>query len=460
MHNLGTTKAFQRVRSREKSVVIGPKGSGKSAILKAVSSASGAGYSIVVTPEVFATSMLRKFVEDSAGMWDEDEAFVSTWIFTLLVEVFKRICERARGIPAQALHSVRDFLREHATYQEVDIFTRFIKYLKEIQNVKTGDIELSSKTKMLQDLYALEPLYAQVPALRDGLKEDILILIDELDQGWDNSLHANRFIAALLQAAIRIQRLGLRVHVVVFIRSEIWDLVKYQLEQLDKLRSSIEMLSWTLGDLAGLILKRVDYCLQMGLKDIEAEYGLISTLFEGPCNGMPGFEYLASRTTMRPREILQIVRRAHEIAVEEHAETITGQAIRKAEEDFSNWKLEHLCTEYKFIFPGLERFLPKFRGIGPVVTQMDLATIIRDYVATQEVERLPHWLHESPSQIIQTLYSIEFVGVSRATPDPRKGGGMLSRYEFAYERPSANVSGATSFLVHPALWCRLELETS
>jgi len=207
---------------------------------------------VVITPEVFATSMLRKFVEDSEGAWDEDEAFISTWIFTIFVEVFKRICEKSRGVPEKALRGIREFLRDNAAYQQMDLFTRFIGYLKRIQLIKIGEYELTVKTRLLQDLYSLSSVYELIPNLRTGLKDDILILIDELDQGWDNSAHSNRFIGSLLQAAVRIKRLGLKVRVIVFIRSEIFDLVKYDLDQLDKVRSTIEMLRWTSAELGGL----------------------------------------------------------------------------------------------------------------------------------------------------------------------------------------------------------------
>jgi hypothetical protein len=82
-----STTAFRHTKNRERSVIIGAKGSGKTAILRALASESPK-TSITITPEVFATSMLKQFVDESGSVWDEDEAFVSTWIFTILVEVF------------------------------------------------------------------------------------------------------------------------------------------------------------------------------------------------------------------------------------------------------------------------------------------------------------------------------------------------------------------------------------
>ncbi|MEY2561003.1 MAG: hypothetical protein QOG51_1418, partial [Verrucomicrobiota bacterium] len=94
-HNLAryfvSTKAYQQALSGYKSIIIGPKGSGKSAIMLELSKERIAGYSIKITPEVFATSMLQRFTSESEGVWDEEQAFVSTWIFTMLVEVFRTV---------------------------------------------------------------------------------------------------------------------------------------------------------------------------------------------------------------------------------------------------------------------------------------------------------------------------------------------------------------------------------
>jgi hypothetical protein len=455
-HYFISTKAFQLVQAGQKSIVIGPKGSGKSAILAELTNAATAGYSVVITPEVFATSMLRKFVEDSDGAWDEDEAFISTWIFTIFVEVFKQICERSRGIPEKALRRIREFLRDNASYQQMDLFTRFIGYLKRIQSIKLGEYELTVKTRLLQDLYSLAPVYELIPDLRTGLKADVLILIDELDQGWDNSVHSNRFIGALLQAAVRITRLGLRVRVVVFIRSEIFDLVKYDIDQLDKVRSSIEMLRWTPGELGGLVLKRIEYCARTDIAEIEKELSLLAHIFVGSCRGVPGFQYLISRTTRRPREVLQYLRLAHSIAVASGMSGITSEVLLKAEEEFSGWKLEHLCSEYKYIYPGLKDLLWAFRAFGPVFSATDALDLICSFVDGVAEPEKPPWMKATPREILQNLYSVDFLGVQR----PSRGQGefgIVAEYEFAYDRPSANVKASPSFLIHPALWAALEI---
>lgn len=448
-----STKVFERVNNGQTSVVIGPKGSGKTAILKAIQAERGTQNTIVITPEVFATSMLREVLKNNENLWDEEQTFTSTWIFTILIEVFKRLSENPRGVQASTLKKLRLFLRDNANYQELDLFTRFIGYLKKIEGVKVGPYELTLKTKMLQELYSLAPLYEIVPGLR-GTGGEIFILLDELDQGWDNTPHANRFISSLLHAAIKIQNLGLKVHFIAFIRSEIFDLIKDNLDQLDKLRSSIDTIKWTEGELSDLIVKRILHSIEIPYTRTGFEPEIASSLFDGTVQGMNGFHYILSRTSLRPREVLQFVSHAHRISTDDGQNLISLDSLRKAEEDFSSWKLDHIVSEYTHIFPGLKDLIWMFRSEGPVVGEIDVLSIFERYHT--QITPCPAWAELQTHQLLQLLFNIEFLGIPRPQP-ARNRTGLIAQYEFAYERRAANVRFANSFLIHPAFWSVLEI---
>ena len=56
-----STRSFEKARDGETTILIGPKGSGKSAILRELVTHNDEEYCIVITPEVFATSQLAQF---------------------------------------------------------------------------------------------------------------------------------------------------------------------------------------------------------------------------------------------------------------------------------------------------------------------------------------------------------------------------------------------------------------
>ncbi len=449
-----TTKTYERAEKGQISVVIGPKGSGKTAILQALQARHGTNSTIVITPAVFATSMLRQVMENDGGLWHEDQALVSTWIFSILIEVFKRLSTNPRGVPSHTLKRIRSFLRDNAAYEELDLFTRFIGYLKRIESVKVGPFEVTAKTKMLQELYSLAPVYEILPGLR-GAGDDILILLDELDTGWDNKPHTNLFVASLLQAAIKIQGMGLKARVIAFFRLEIFDLIKDKLDQLDKLRSSIEVIRWSPGDLSDLVVRRVAHSLRFTEPRTGQELAIANALFEGSFRGMNGFDYLLSRTSLRPREVLQFAKHAHALAVEAGLSTIGPHTMAKAEEDFSTWKFEHVCSEYTHIYPGLKDLIWAFRGSGPIITEADAVLSVQRYNGIA-FGNTPKWAQVGVQEVLQLLYGVEFLGVPRPV-GARANSRWIDQYEFAYERKSAPVRNASSFLIHPGFWPVLEV---
>lgn len=449
------TKSFEKARDGQTAILIGPKGSGKSAILRELVVQHEAEHCIVITPEVFATSQLSQFKSPNNSAAEEEQAFTSTWIFTIFIEVFKKVIARPQGISARELTKIRELLRTYSSFADADLFSRFIDYLKRIEQIKVGQWEISLKTRELQKLYSLEDIYSVVPALRTGLKRNILILIDELDNGWDNSTHSNRFVAGLLLAATKVQSMGLPVRVIVLIRHEMFDLVKGELDQLDKLRSSIDQISWSQGTLASLVVKRAAYSL--GLKLNSVNNRATQSLFGQSIRGVTGFDYIVSRTTSRPREVLQFVGKAHEISVEAGINTISADAILAAESEFSQWKLEHLASEYRSIYPKLADLLSVFRGMGPFVSRVELGNLISAARnALLDYSEPPTWIKRANGEIIQILYSIDFVGIEKPG-GATSSGDLADSFEFSYQRPNRNARMATEFLIHRVFWKALEV---
>jgi hypothetical protein len=235
-------------------------------------------------------------------------------------------------------------------------------------------------------------------------------------------------------------------------------LIKDRLDQLDKLRSGIEVIKWSSGELADLVVRRVAHSLNFEEPRTGHEAAIAGAMFEGTIHGLSGFDYLLSRTTFRPREVLQFMKQAHSIAVESGLTTIAAQSLLKAEEDFSSWKFEHLCSEYAHIYQGLKELIWVFRAHGPVLGESEANSIVHEYELRLDEQRQP-WARISGPEMLQLLYTIEFIGVPRpASANPRVG--VAGQYEFAYERRAATVRGATSFLIHPAFWSVLEVPQS
>lgn len=455
------TSAFTAVQQHKRHLVVGPKGSG-SAMLRELNALNG--NSLVITPEHYATEVLQALQKTPVGA--ETSAFVTTWKYTLLVEIFRRLVQKQVGDPA-ALQELRRYLVAHGHLDNnLTLFERFVGYLRRIGQVKgkIGPVsaELSSESiDQLNKLFKMDELLSLVPSLQKALRRSAFtVFIDELDQSWDNSETANQFLVSLLTAAIQLRGLADNLHVVVFLRSEIFDLLKPHLPQLDKVRSDVEVLQWSRRDLANLIASRALDSLQIA-STVSAE-SVLKTIFPGVIGNtqLPGFDYILSRTSLRPREVIQFCNLALAKARTDGKSAIDSEAIRRAEEEFSSWKLEYIVAENMYIHPRLDDLLDQFRGRSRSQVYNALDAGLADILLESSDRHVPPaWFRADlePADIIDLLYRLEIVGIEKLSRDGSVAARPWEGYDFVFSRPKGKPERSPSFLFHPGLWSALEL---
>jgi len=457
-----TTDAYTLIQTGQRHLVVGPKGSGKSAILRELSKTIG--HCLVITPEHYATDVLESLKKSPVGT--DLTAYVTTWKYTLLIEIFRQLIKTGEGDSA-ALGEIRKYLVAHNHLSgDLSLFERFMAYLRRISTIRgkigpTGAELGLDTTKELEKLFKMDELLALIPALRRALRrKTFTVFIDELDQSWNNSETANRFLVSLLTAAIQLRGIDENLHVIVFLRSEIFDLLKPTIAQLDKLRSDIEQIQWSSRELKNLIVSRAFDSIGINPDRTGADSAL-SVLFPGVvpgCNA-PLFDYVLSRTSHRPREVIQFSNLILKVARQLDAASIIPDAVLRAEEEFSAWKLEYVVSENLFIYPRLDALFDRFRGQKKKWSQNELDSFLTEVLLNMDEDNdAPPWLREilEPSKLLEVLYQLEVFGIERPgvpTPDGREWEG----YDFAFSRPKARPEQSPSFLFHPGLWKTLEL---
>ena len=139
---------------------------------------------------------------------------------------------------------------------------------------------------------------------------------------------------------------------------------------------------------------------------------------------------------------------------------IDADAILRAEEQFSAWKLEHLVAENMYIYPRLDDLLEHLRGVAKRQTYIALdSTFAEILIRAGEQKTPPAWFRADtePAEAIGLLYNLEVIGIERLT----KGDGASNRpwegYDFVFSRPKGKPERSGSFMFHPGLWGALEL---
>jgi len=150
------------------------------------------------------------------------------------------------------------------------------------------------------------------------------------------------------------------LRVIVFLRSDIYE--NLQFDDKDKHRSTEEHINWNADELKHMLELRLP------------ETVTVDELFEeGEMRGSTKpFSYIARRTFLRPREILQFVEESARRAGPD-ATVIAKEDVQTAEVRYSLWKVEDLKQEFSKVFPDFDPLLECLRqGVSRYDAILDL----------------------------------------------------------------------------------------
>jgi hypothetical protein len=155
------SEAFSRVSSGKKSLVLGNRGSGKSAIFKVFAERERLAGSVVLdlAPEDYSYEILQSTLKrEEEGAWAKHSAFAAAWKFLILILVMKELTTSGPKLKTGSAAKVYSFLRDNYKGVQDSPISMLISYLKRIEGFKIGSYEAGLKTRQLASLYKLEEL--------------------------------------------------------------------------------------------------------------------------------------------------------------------------------------------------------------------------------------------------------------------------------------------------------------
>lgn len=195
------SEAYRRVQSGAKTIILGNRGSGKSAIFQVLArrARTASQHVIELAPEDYSYELLRStMVEEHRGSWAKVGAYAAAWKYLIYILVMKEISEKNPQFRRGASADIYRYIRDNHFDSNMSKLSALISYLKRLEGVKLGKYEAGLKTRELEKLYKLEEIKQLLPKLREILsKRPVLVLVDELDKGWDASEDAQSFVAGL-----------------------------------------------------------------------------------------------------------------------------------------------------------------------------------------------------------------------------------------------------------------------
>jgi|HubBroStandDraft_3_1064219.scaffolds.fasta_scaffold10505_1 hypothetical protein len=449
------TAAYEAVLSGKKRLIIGRKGSGKSAICVTLAAFGGDGYSVsLVTPDDTSLDEIRRF--ELQGLTDQ-LAKALFWRYVLEIQVAKLVVAHAKSSHGKTPKSVRQlekFLKENNEAADPKLHTPFWKGIERLKSLSLGafgakiSLEINAPSEGLRTsnrLSIVEQGIQQALADLDCLKshKHMLLLVDQVEQVWSNDPESDAMVTGLLLAAKHVSKELQGVRCVIFLRSDIYDVLQFT--EADKFHGDEMRIDWSAAALRDLLLIRARASLG---REITAEQ-LWAEIFPSLTMKQSSYDYLISRTQLRPRDAIQFANVCRDTAQKNGHLTVMSGDMQEAELQYSQWKLQDLIREYRINYPFLAHLFAVFQNSGFIVSRAVIEKRMEPVRSALFEEYAEYSSNFSFENIIDILYGIGFLGIERK-----------KQPVYVYENPVRIDPNECRFYIHPSLRLALGAESA
>jgi energy-coupling factor transporter ATP-binding protein EcfA2 len=441
------TQAVSDIEAGKALVVLGRKGSGKTAIAKYFEQ-SGPGYlSTSLSLRDYPWKMHEQRVNTGAS---QIESYVSSWRYLIAVKSLSMLLERSNNHSSDSQRSALAFL--HDNYGGVrptlaDILRPpRIKLTKasfqpSIMGNSIGGVDLeTAKGNVAHEIDALTDILLET-ALTIGSQigcKKILLHFDELDQGLAeiDDTHQKMIVGLVLACrSVRANSLfGVNISPIAYLRTDIWDEFRFSDKNKISHTSAVE-LEWSSDSLFALINERIKAKLGARYSWDDLDDG---SLMRG---SQSKWNHIVSRTFLRPRDVIQFLNCALQVSLGRipDSDRFDNEDIQLAREPYSRYLKQELDDE---LGPHWESWTDSLR----VFSELATITFSRsDFVEAYEQRKSKKNIYDS-DEALEKLYKFSIIGYRRGIG---KGG---SGWVFQYTDPQAGWDSAASRLkVHLGL---------
>ena len=452
------TNSYKLFRDGDKTIALGNRGSGKSAIFRMIAEhEKNIGNLVIdITPEDYSYEMLSDVLaKELEGAWAKQSAYAAAWKYFLYIIAMKEITNKIKGFKAGSAAKIYDYLnRTHSGIDRNPVGV-IVSYMSRMQEVKLGVGPYAKsviRSRELEKLYKLEDITPYIACLDEiSKKKPVTILVDELDRGWDASEDAISFVAGLFDAAISINAAHPNIRVLLALRRELYDNIPSIYHDAQKVRDVIEIVEWNEDDLLMIVTKRLSY-FEPELRSADPK-SVWRSVFSDVLDyrKTKSYNYVIDRTLYRPRELIQFC--IEIIRDMQKSDTVPAdyQTINKAEYRYSEERLKDIAGEYRFQFPGLESVFETFRGREESYERDDLffhcMEVIEGEIRIDDAAM--EWVQEKePEQLVDILWNVGFLkalAVGGIKAERRSG----SQYVGPHQVRLASVRDKPRFQIHP-----------
>lgn len=391
------TDQFNRALRGEVNLVVGRKGSGKTALflqLRDRIRSDKRNVMVDLKPEGYQLIKLKEDLLSYLTEGSRQHLITAFWEYLLLLEVTYKVLEKDR-ISHKHNHEIFDmYVALEATYKvknfstEGDFSERLLVLSNRIASEYRAKFGESTDMKLTADDVTSLVYAHDIRSLRQKLsdylrsKESMWILFDNLDKGWNTGgvdAIDTIVLRCLVEAGRKIERdmrkSGHHLCCLIFIRNDVYELLMK--DSADYGKDMRAVLDWTDPDMLREMLR---LRLVSGIEGMGDDVGFES-IWRDICvshyHGEDTSAYFIERSLMRPRNLLKIFAHCKGFANNFNHTKIDEMDIEKGVKAYSQDMLIELDHELSDVFPAAPDLLYSFLDCQSEVTRLELEEVLR-----------------------------------------------------------------------------------
>ena len=375
------TNSFLRAMEDSLTILIGRRGTGKTAVLYAIHNKmhNTRRHVTILKPIGYETHGLIRVLEEFKQRSERGFLIESLWKYLIYSEIATGVADdiRDRAAFQKRTDAEAEFLGYYERYYSVlapPFSERVEGAVRSLHGV--GDLPDASE----QRLRISERLHAEIIGeLRRQLglvlvgADGMMVLIDGLDEPWglgEHVSHLSELIAGLIEvgkdmprdfrrASSRLRRVDARV--AILLRSDIFSFVEHLIPERDKL--PISRVTWSDRE---LLVRVLEERMMYGLAVDGDAAGIWQKLFPDSVDGLTARDFVLASVLPRPRDLIHFVRGAVGTAIDRGHATVEAGDLVTARARYSQYAFNSILNEDDPRKGRLESVLYEFAGASRV----------------------------------------------------------------------------------------------
>jgi len=382
------TETIQQLENGEKWLVLGRKGTGKTAIFQYFSSGTYLDDNKIASPINFRDYPwpIHKLYKE--GMESEISAYFKSWKYIIIVQSLitliklkkdknelsrdlKKADNLIQKIFGNPVPTILDIIKSKLT--RIDKISGPSANFDdiEINTINASFEEISKDQQLIESLKAnafnlLE--YFETILIKELKNTKLYVLMDQLDENWlkDEIAEYSKIIVNLLNVARNINSspdfYG-KLKVIVFLRTDIYETLRFNDKNKIKKGNSIEI-RWDDKSLDKMFYERIKKFAPLGLLNNAVESSDCVFEVKNVRHGATPFRHILRRSFYRPRDIIVYFNDIRKQYTGSKSGLYASRDLYNAEKEFSISLYDEFIDEWGNQKPDLVRSLNTIQNIG------------------------------------------------------------------------------------------------